>query len=185
MKFEKLTDNKLRIIFTTDDMNLNNVSTNAILSNSDSSQKLLQMLLAKAEQEVGFNSGDCNLIVEAISIKDGFIFNVTKVSTNCDLLLSSNLLCQFDSFEDFLDFSTYLKNMNFYDYNGFHLFLYNEKYYLSIPINNALTSDFKLILCEFGNIVNNSLCMNGILNEYGRVVFDEFSFSDNLKLFIQ
>ena len=171
MKFEKLTDNKLRIIFTADDMDSNNISTNAILSNNDSSQKLLQSLLTKAKQKVGFNSDDCNLVVEAISVKGGFVFTVTKVTNTCDLCLKSNLLYQFDCFDDFLDFCTYLKNMNFYDYSGFYLFLYNEKYYLSIPINNKFFFDIKPILCEFGNVVNNSSWMNGVLNEYGKIVF--------------
>lgn len=184
MKFEKLTDNKLKIIFTADDMNINNVSTNAILSNNASSQKLLQSLLAKAEQKVGFKADDCDLIVEAISLNGGFIFTITKITSDYDLFENSNLLYKFESFDSFLAFCTYMKNMKFDDYSGFSLFYYNSKYYLSINTNSNSLDKLNLILGEFGNATNSSPGMNGILHEYGKVIFDESNFSDAVNLFV-
>ena len=184
MKFEKLTDNKLKIIFTADDMSLNNVSTKAILSNNSISQKLLQSLLSKAEQKVGFKADDCDLIVEAVSINGGIIFTITKITSDHDLYNNLNLIYKFESFENFLDFCTYLNNMNFNDYTGFSLFLYNKKYYLSVGANNKRFSDLKLLLGEFGDNANSFPIMNGILHEYGKTVMDEISFSNAVKLFI-
>lgn len=156
MKFEKLTDDKLRIIFTVKDMSANNVSTETFLSNNTVSQKLLHALLLRAEEKVGFKTDDCNLLVEAISSSDGgFIFTITKLSssaTNED----SKLLFKFENFDNFLEFCTYLKNMNFSNCDKFSLFLYKNTYYLSILEKDDLLIDLKSILCEFADPINYS-----------------------------
>ena len=54
MKFEKITDVKIKIILSLQDMELNNVSAENILSNSASSQKLLQNILLEAEKKNWF-----------------------------------------------------------------------------------------------------------------------------------
>ena len=54
MKFEKITDIKIKIILSLQDMESNNVSAENIFSNSISSQKLLQDILNRAQKEIGF-----------------------------------------------------------------------------------------------------------------------------------
>ena len=49
MKFEKITDTKIKIILSLRDMELNNVSAESIFSNSASSQRLLQNMLKRAK----------------------------------------------------------------------------------------------------------------------------------------
>lgn len=156
MKFEKLTDDKLRIIFTVKDMSANNVSTETFLSNNTVSQKLLHALLLRAEEKVGFKTDDCNLLVEAISFSDGgFIFTITKLSssaTNED----SKLLFKFENFDNFLEFCTYMKNTSFSDYDRFSLFLYKNTYYLSVFGKDDWPINLKSILCEFGKPISYS-----------------------------
>lgn len=183
MKFEKLTDNKLKIIFTLEDMAANKVSANAFLSNNIVSQKLLQSMLIKAEKKVGFETGDCNLLVEAIESTDGgFVFTITKLAHDSSSK-PLKLFFKFECFDNFLAFCKYMKNMNFSDYSRFSLILYNNTYFLSV-IDDGLSFDFKSILCEFGEFLSFSPSMEGILNEYGKVIFDENNFVDNMKLFV-
>ena len=56
MKFEKITDEKIKIIFNIEDMKSHNISSQTILDSSTFSQELLQTMLTKAEEEVGFFS---------------------------------------------------------------------------------------------------------------------------------
>lgn len=51
MKFEKITDTKIKIVLSLRDMQSNNVSMENILSNSESSQKLLQNIITMAEKK--------------------------------------------------------------------------------------------------------------------------------------
>ena len=48
MKFEKITDTKIKIILSLNDMESNNISIDNIISNSESSQKLLQNIFMNA-----------------------------------------------------------------------------------------------------------------------------------------
>ena len=54
MKFEKLTDTKIRISISSKDMEINNLSAENIFSNSADSQKLLDTMISRAEKEIGF-----------------------------------------------------------------------------------------------------------------------------------
>ena len=90
MKFEKITDSKIKIIVSMQDMELNNISTENIFSNSTSSQKLLQSILNRAKKEIGFETGDSRLLVEAImSSGVEYIFTITKLDDN-QLYLEKN-----------------------------------------------------------------------------------------------
>ena len=95
MKFEKITDSKIKIFLDINDMQLHNVSSKTILDTSSSSQKLLQNLLTIAEQEIGFNTGDSKLLVEAImSSEEECIFTITKL-TDTDLFKKTNIFYYF------------------------------------------------------------------------------------------
>ena len=54
MKFEKITDSKIKAILTEKDMELNNISSETLFSNSSFSQQLLQSMLYEAEKQIGF-----------------------------------------------------------------------------------------------------------------------------------
>ena len=56
MKFEKLTNTKIKIIISQEDLKLNNLSIDNILSNSISSQKLLNNIILNAEKELNFKT---------------------------------------------------------------------------------------------------------------------------------
>lgn len=117
MKFEKITDSKIKIIVSMQDMELNNISTENIFSNSTSSQKLLQSILNRAKKEIGFETGDSRLLVEAImSSGVEYIFTITKLDDNQLYLEKNNnlFIFKFIYFDDFLALCTFLKNFSFF-----------------------------------------------------------------------
>lgn len=186
MKFEKLTDKKIKIIVSLKDMELNNVSAKNIFSNTDASQKLLQTILNMAEKEIGFKAGNSKLLVEAIMSSDEeCTFTITKLSEKKIKLknISNSFIFKFNSFDNFIDLCTFIKNMsnlNLKEFSkNFSLILYNNTYYLStveVEAFSILFDYMKTIFSEFGENVSNSIGLDGILNEYGKIIFDKNAF---------
>lgn len=182
MKFEKLTSKKIRIVFTLDDMILNNISAQDFLNDKSLSQKVLHSILSAAEKEIGFKTDDCKLLVEAIASSDGgLVFTITKVFNDIDINnnLNSfkNLIFEFETIDDFLDLCTCLKHMNINNLKAWSksvsLVFYNNTYYLLVLNTNNLFYSLHLILSEFGKSVKYSSKFEGVLNEYGEVVFNK------------
>ena len=147
MKFEKLTDTKIRIILSLTDMELNNISIENILSNSADSQKLLESIICEAEIELDFKTEDSQLLVEAVSpSNDECIFTITKIidETICAKSSKSALIFKFDCFDDFINLCCFLNNFSYLDLKSFSknfsLIYYNDTYYLKLieSINSAI-----------------------------------------------
>lgn len=180
MKFEKLNDAKIKIILSLKDIELNNISIQNLFTNSDSSQELLQKILNMAKEEIGFDAGDSKLLVEAIMLSDEeCTFTITKLY---DELASSNknnnFIFKFDKFDNFIDLCTFLNNfsdLNLKDFSkSFSLILYNNTYYLynfNVETYAVLLDYMREIFSEFGTNVSDSKIIDGILNEYGKVIF--------------
>ncbi len=183
MKFEKITDSKIKILFTLEDMNLNNISAKSFLSNNSISQKILQDVLIEAEKQVGFQADDSKLLVEAIMSTDGgLIFTITKLSNYLKDDNSCDMIFEFDDFDNFLAFCTYLEDIN--DFNYLNVFSYNNMYYLHIVFfDNILYDYFYNILIEFAKPIS-STTFDGILNEYGKLILDKNTIKDFIKCYI-
>ena len=137
MKFEKITDTKIKIILSIKDIEASNISVENILSNSAESQKLLENMISKAEKELGFNPGDAQLLIEALSQANGScIFTITKISDDnpCCKTITKSFIYKFDTFDNFINLCTFLNNfsyLNFKDFSKkFSLIFYNNTYYL-------------------------------------------------------
>lgn len=174
MKFEKLTDSKIRIIFTLEDMLSHEISAQEFFANNTISQEVIQNVLNEAEKEIGFKTDDSKLLVEAIaSSEGGCIFTITKLSPYTVLpglsYIPHNCLLKFYDLNDFLDLCTYFKNMNNADVlNNFSLFLYNGIYYLNIAV--TLPNTLFNALLEFGELIPHTYKIDGILQEYGKKI---------------
>lgn len=194
MKFEKITDTKIKIILSLRDLELNNVSMDNILSNSDSSQKLLQNMISMAEEKIGFNPGDSKLLVEAIqSFDNEYIFTITKlpekkiIHRSC----SNTFIFKFETFDDFINLCAFLKNSNYLNLKdfskNFSLIYYNGTYYLQALEAQSLSvlMDYlKLFFSEFGKDVSASSCIEGFLSEYGKVIFPKNAINRCINAFI-
>ena len=68
MQIEKITENKIRIILNVQDLEEKNIDLHTFMSNSIESQDLFYDVLDKAEKEVGFETKDYKLMIEALAI---------------------------------------------------------------------------------------------------------------------
>lgn len=195
MKIEKLTENKIRIILNTEDLEKNNVDFKSFISNSFQSQDLLLSILNKAEKEVGFYTKDSKILIEAFASSDGqIIFTITKFSPQNVQTLSPrktltvkrrNLslnnkvsIYSFNNFDTFCDFCDNLninlvKNLKSFC-KSISLYLYNDTYYLILSdINNEceFLKTFYSSISEFATFVNNSHYFQHKLLEHGKAIF--------------
>ncbi|MCL2859836.1 MAG: adaptor protein MecA [Oscillospiraceae bacterium] len=94
MRFEKITENKIRITFNIEDLEKDNIDFHSFMSNSIESQSVFLDMLSKAEKEIGFITNNYQLTVEALATSNGhFVVTVTrmlpepaKVSSNINTL---------------------------------------------------------------------------------------------------
>lgn len=151
MKFEKITDNKIKIFFSTDDFNSKNISPKVLFSNNYIIQNLLNTFLEKAKDELNFKVNDEQLLLEAISCTDGFVFTITKILPYLFEYNSMTNIYKFENFENFVCFCTYIKNMKISFNTNFSLYFYNNNYYLCYLNDSKLN----IILKEFATQVKN------------------------------
>lgn len=147
MRFEKITDTKIKIFFSFDDMNKNNISQKILFSNNQLSQNFIQSVLKTAEQNLNFKVEDENILVEILNYNDGCVFTITKVDPEFIKNIGNTIFYKFDDFENFIAFCTYIKNMNWSVLESFSLFLLNNTYYLHSF--GDISANLDSILCEF------------------------------------
>ena len=133
MKIEKLTENKIRVIINSQDLKDNHIDLHTLMTKTLENQSLFFDMLSKAEQEVGFYTDGCRLLIEAFSsADDNFVFTITKYEkTESDLseennisprkkikvkrksvnLKSANAIYCFEEFENFCNFCQFLNNI--------------------------------------------------------------------------
>ena len=70
MKIEKLNENKIRITLNMDDLKERDIDFHSFMSNSIESQGIFLDMLDTAQKEVGFNTDDCRIMIEALALKD-------------------------------------------------------------------------------------------------------------------
>ena len=183
MKFEKLTNTKIKIIISQEDLKLNNLSIDNILSNSISSQKLLNNVILNAEKELNFKTDNSDLLVETVILNNSeCIFTISKLSDNpiSDNRKNNLLVYEFNSFDDFIKLCHFLKNFSFLCLNdiskSFSLILYNNTYFLKlIEFKNFFVSTefIKTFFSEFGKDVSKCSVIGGKLSEYGKTIFSQ------------
>lgn len=191
MRIEKLTENKIRIILNMQDLQEKNIDLHSFMSNSIESQDLFYDMLDKAEKEIGFQTKDYKLMIEALAVPEGnFILTVTRIVPEKDLKkklkvkrktpnVPTNLsVYKFDTFDEYLEFCTSLMSdskINTYAFlKKSALYLYKSKYYLCLYVNEKDISSFKSVhysIIEFASHVNNSSLFERKLKEYGKVIF--------------
>lgn len=93
MRIEKLNDNKLKISFTSKELEENNITVHSFLAGSNEAQKLFIALLDIANEEFGFDIKNCKISSETISFdnKDFVIFVTKKLQTSMSAEISSKV----------------------------------------------------------------------------------------------
>lgn len=99
MKFEKINDNKIKVILNISELCMNNVDFHSFMSNPLKSPELFDTILDAAEKQTGFNTKDYNLRIEVLSLSNiDFVITLTRL-TNSDIASTkvSNKPLQFNS----------------------------------------------------------------------------------------
>ena len=112
MLFEKINDNKLKIIFSIDDLLREHIDIHFFMSNPIESQHLFLGILNKAKGIINYSPNNCFIKVENLFFSRGnFILIITKEYVNTDVNRSiHSTIYYFETFEDYCSFLEVLKN---------------------------------------------------------------------------
>lgn len=173
MKIEKISNDKLKFIFSMNELEKENIDYQSFMSGSDKCENIINSLLYIAQDELDFNTKDCNIEIETFEVTHGnFVITVTKFNDNPPKLKAkrktgdfSDCSCvyEFSSFDNYIDFTYFLKtNFN----NIFEIFENNKKLYhifekciLIIDTSKFSSSQariFNSCITEFGKFKSNS-----------------------------
>ena len=205
MRFEKITENKIRITFSLDDLLENNIDFHSFMANSDETQALFLAMLDKAEKEIGFVTKNYKLMIEALATLDGtFVLTVTRSlpevtkptprkikgrKKSAETFNNSKIYC-FNDFDDFCNVvecfdDKILKIMNKSIVQS-RLYLYNNKYYLVLK-TKEFNDSIKTLYCtllEFSTYKRNSKIFENRLLEYGKIIIKDKAFNKVKKYFV-
>ena len=207
MKIEKLTDNKIRIIFNIEDLDKKNINIHSLVKNSEDSQKFFRKILKQAQKEVNFVVDDSKLLIEAfISTEGFFVLTFTKIKeepkTRKKTVFNNknkykkktlnpngiNCIYSFENFDDFCDFCTYINSIKISNLKDFakniSLYEYNNKYFLAFSQIDKNYKDKYLLttlISEFACLTSNSSCFISELNEYGKTIFKNNAIQNGIK----
>ncbi len=212
MKFEKLSENKIRITLTAGDLKEKDIDYHDFMSNPLETQDLFLDILEEAKEKVGFNTTDYRVKIEALAMIDGdFIVNVTRMSeSEKEKTLpststtkkkfkvrrksltpkSEQAIYKFDTFDDYCYFIEYLAQNNLSKVytiaKEIIAYLYKGEYYLIFHNINAEDKNilkFYSSITEFGTYINNSSLLVSKLKECGIVVIKNNALKTSLKHF--
>ena len=208
MRFEKLSENKIRIIIDTKDLEKNNIDFHSFMSNPIESQTLFFHILDKIEKEIGFRIKNYNIKLEVIQIANSnFILTITKsipenintmnnnlnrkltVKRKTASLNTSTIIYCFNSFDDFCSFSTSLISNNILTNTiakNISLYEYKNQYYLVFSNINLNCVHLKSVfpsISEFATYISNSDLFKSKLLESGNLIIKNNALEISIKYF--
>ena len=209
MKFEKLSENKIRVTLTMQDLYEKEIDFHVFMSNPIQSQSILLDMLEEAKKEVGFDPEDYNLKIEALSLADtNFIFTITKIipeierpkTTKKKFTVkkkslnpsSTQAVYNFRSFDDFCCFLQLLEKSNLLTFaekvaHSISLYRYKENYYLLMEhISPEIVNKIKFYanITEFAKYITNSKVFASKLKECGTLMIKNNALQIGCKYFI-
>lgn len=190
MKFEKLSEYKLKITLSNDELPNSDGDLDSLMSDPSTARKSFLDILDKAKDEVGFYVGDNKVRIDAKCQYNGeFIFTITKLIPKRKPLkkarpqkVSTNrkdncVIYTFNNLENFFSFCTFLKKQKINCLKDFckytELYKLDDKYYLVFnQINNEYKYLAKIYSCmtEFGNFFSSQEIMVWMLKERGSLI---------------
>ena len=174
MKLERLTNNKIKIFLTLDDLIDRGITKDDILGNSLKVHKLFQDMVEEACEELSFKMSG-SIAIEIFSLPaQGLIIIVTKEEEETfyedgeflDLQVkideSPHILFMFEDFEDVVQLAHRLSHMRPFQST---LYVFEQKYYLLIlNVENSRYDTVISLAAEYGHASTLSLFR---LDEYG------------------
>ena len=187
MKIEKISDNKIKVTLSVKELEERNLDFQSLRYNTPEAQTLFWDMMKQAENEHGFKTSNCQLFIEAASINDGkFIVTVTKLQDKVlppvpqkkklpipELKVrkkqtnkSENSIYKFDDFEQICNL---LSATEIPSNLASTLYEYKNAFFLVAKPSK----DLHLIISEFGEIVKDSVTIEGLLQEHGNKIVEK------------
>ena len=191
MKIEKLTENKIRVVIYSDEMELDNLNLHHIMTKAIETQDILGNILKKAEKEVQFYTDGCKLLIETFSsLEDVLVFTITKFLPDTENKkkklvakrksfnkAATQSVCQFEDFDTFCEFCNRLKSLHKIDIaklaKNITLYSWKDSYYLvlrNVDTKYEFIYTFYSVLSEFGRLLSSSEYFESKLLEHGKVI---------------
>jgi adapter protein MecA 1/2 len=197
MKIEKISDSIIKVTISLNDLEERNIDLNTLNYNTPATQEFFWDLMEQAEEQLGFNLSDSQLIIEPVPDTDyGFVITITKIDEDGDFesihkyiksrlkksdlrvkkksrkVSTSLLLYSFRNIEDVCGLAG--KLVGLYDGES-TLYRYRNTYYLALTRSGLIAANsrmFELILSEYGTKITNISFFDGYLNEYGEKIIE-------------
>ena len=202
MKIEKLTDNKIRVIVDSCDLERDNLNINKLSDLPLEKQTIFTNILEKAKKEFGFEANGCKLIIESFTSDEDFlIFTLTKypipekkkpIAKRKQVLISNNTaVYRFETLNNFIDFCNYIKNsksdfkQNMISIKSY-LYCYNNTYFLLLKeLDNSYVTKkcINSLISEFANYISYSNTFENKLLEYGDIIIKNDAINKGIKYF--
>ena len=192
MKIEKINDNKIKVTLSTAELQERNLNFQALRYNTPEAQTLFWDMMKQAENEHGFKTANCQLFIEAAASMNDEQFIVTVTKLQDKDLAPVPQKKKLPAPELKVRKKVVPKNQNFiYKFNDFEQ-IYNlvesteitsdltatlYEYQNSFFIVSKPSKQLHLIISEFGEIVNDSVVIEGILAEHGNKIIENNAFS--------
>lgn len=207
MKIEKLSENKIRITLSHQDLVQKNIDFHSFMANSIDSQDLVFDVLDEAEKEIGFVTKNYQIRIEAIAITGGdFILTVTRSlpeTTNKVSLTrkkvsvrrkksnykATQLVYSFLTFDDFCNFIEFFSSNNLPVTNiakSIVLYQYKNTYYLvfkQINLNYPYLKKLYSSITEFATYKTNPDLFIVKLVERGEVIMKNNAIKTGIQYF--
>jgi len=209
MKFEKLSENKIRITLSIQDLAEKEIDFHVFMSNSIESQDILLDMLEQAKKETGFDPENYNLKIEALAMADtNFVFTITKeipeernrlakkkftIKRKSLSPTSTQAVYAFSNFDDYCSFLSFLHDSNLLEdiphiADTILLYGYNEKYYLLMNgIHSEVVNKLKFYtaITEFAKYITNSKVFACKLSECGNLIMKNNALEIGLAHFVK
>jgi adapter protein MecA 1/2 len=211
MKIEKLTEDKIRIILSIEDLEKKDLTLKDFITNEKQFQEFFIEMLDRAEKELGFITKDCKLLIESFSSPDDvFVFTITKFSKTsgnnihnkkrlvcarkkANPIVTQNKIYNFNNFEEFCAFCEAVNNSKIMNSNkklakSIILYSYKNTYYLVLSNINQKNSNFSCLhsyISEFSTCINYTKSFEGKLLEYGKPIIKNNAILTGIKFFVK
>ena len=168
MKIKKISNDKLKIILSSNDLDEKNIDIDSFLANPIESQNLFFEILDLAEEKYDFDIENNRAVVETVSLDDNniFILTITKLKNDvCTYNNSSKVYC-FNDVNDLLGFYSIMEKNNIKISNSY-IYNLNSNYYFLLNDKNKYLENY---LIEFAYPIKNFSLLQDIFLEYGQKV---------------
>ena len=207
MRIEKISENKIKVLINRDDIKIWNVDLKNFTDNTPEAQDLFWFALKQAEQDVDFNIGLAQLMVETMpTVNDGFAMIISKLETEADVaeaLLRSGKrikraefklgrrdvavslmrIFRFRDFDVLCDAVAEIKELYL---GGSRLFKYKDEFYLELKPRDAFgLFEMENIISEFATKEKKPAILQGILNEHAELMIADEAISVICENFIK